>query len=174
MHFGDQGKIITADQVISVIAVRAPTEAGASWHWVMSSINKTERLDPVPGCAQQSKSNNTNTHSKGQTQEYSSGHVGCRFRMSGPMQELRLEIIRIFHTQKLGIRVFWNLLIFFFYCSGFCHTLTWNSHGFTCVPHPDPPSHLPLPPIPLGLPSAPGPSACLMHPTWAGDQFHPR
>ena len=23
------------------------------------------------------------------------------------------------------------------YCSGFCHTLTWISHGFTCVPHPD-------------------------------------
>ena len=30
------------------------------------------------------------------------------------------------------------------------------SHGFTCVPHPDPPSHLPLHLIPLGLPSAPG------------------
>ena len=28
------------------------------------------------------------------------------------------------------------------YCNGFCHTLTWISHGFTCVPHPDPPSHL--------------------------------
>ena len=25
------------------------------------------------------------------------------------------------------------------YCSGFCHTLTWISHGFTCVPHLDPP-----------------------------------
>ena len=60
------------------------------------------------------------------------------------------------------------------YCSGFCHTLTWISHGFTCIPHPDPPSHLPLHPIPLGLPSAPGPSTCLMHPTWAGDLFHPR
>ena len=59
----------------------------------------------------------------------------------------------------------------FFYCSGFCHTLKWISHGFTCVPHPDPPSHLPLHPIPLGLP---GPSACLMHPTWAGDLFHPK
>ena len=59
------------------------------------------------------------------------------------------------------------------YCSGFCHTLTWISHGFTCVPHPDPPSHLPLHPIPLSLPSAPAPSTCLMHPTWAGDLFHP-
>ena len=60
------------------------------------------------------------------------------------------------------------------YCSGFCHILTWISHGFTCIPHPDPPSYLPLHPIPLGLPSAPGPSTCLMHPTWAGDLFHPR
>ena len=48
------------------------------------------------------------------------------------------------------------------YCSGFCHTLKWISHGFTCSPHPDTPSHLPLHPIPLGLPSAPGPSACLI------------
>ena len=30
------------------------------------------------------------------------------------------------------------------YCSGFCYTLTWISHGLTCIPHPDPPSHLPL------------------------------
>ena len=30
------------------------------------------------------------------------------------------------------------------YCSGFFHTLKWISHGFTCVPHPNPPSHLPL------------------------------
>ena len=60
------------------------------------------------------------------------------------------------------------------HCSGFCHTLTWISHGLTCIPHPDPPSHLPLHPIPLGLPSAPGPSTGLMHPTWAGDLFHYR
>ena len=60
------------------------------------------------------------------------------------------------------------------YCSGFCHTLTWISHGFTYIPHPDPPYHLPPHPIPLGIPSAPGPSTCLMHPTRAGDLFHPR
>ena len=59
------------------------------------------------------------------------------------------------------------------YCSEFCHTLKWISHEFTCIPHPDPPSHLPLHPVPLGLPSAPGPSACLMHPTLAGDLFVP-
>ena len=63
---------------------------------------------------------------------------------------------------------------FFFICSEFCYTLKWNSHEFTCVPHPDPPSHLPLHPLPLGFPSAPGPSTCLTHPTWAGDLFHPR
>ena len=30
------------------------------------------------------------------------------------------------------------------HCSGFCHTLKWISQGFTCIPHPGPPSHLPL------------------------------
>ena len=60
------------------------------------------------------------------------------------------------------------------YFSGFCHTLTWISHGFTCIPHPDTSSHLPLYPNPLGLPSAPGPSTCLMHPTWAVDLFYHR
>ena len=58
------------------------------------------------------------------------------------------------------------------YCSGFCHKLTRISHGFTCAPHPDPPSHLPLHPIPFGLPSGPALSTCLMHPSWAGDLFH--
>ena len=57
---------------------------------------------------------------------------------------------------------FFFFFFIFFICSGFGHTLKWISHGFTCVPHPDPPSHLPLHPIPLGLPSAPGPSTCLI------------
>ena len=58
------------------------------------------------------------------------------------------------------------ILVFFFlnfncrlitlqYCGGFCPTLTWISHGCTCVPHPDPPSHLPPHPIPQGYPSVP-------------------
>ena len=55
--------------------------------------------------------------------------------------------------------VFFSFL-FFLYCSALCHTLTSISHGFTCIPHPDPPSHVPLHPIPLGLPSAW--STCLM------------
>ena len=87
------------------------------------------------------------------------------------------------------ILVLWMLSFFFFwfifiswrlitlqYYSGFYHTLTWISHGFTCVPHPDPLCHLggwdSPHPIPLGLPSAPALSTCLMHPTWAGDLFH--
>ena len=71
------------------------------------------------------------------------------------------------------IFISWRLIILQ-YCSGFCHTLTWISHGFTCIPHPNPPSHPSLYPIPLSLPSAPGPSTCLMHSTWAGDLFHYR
>ena len=42
------------------------------------------------------------------------------------------------------------------YCSGFCHTLIWISHGFTCVAHPEPPS-LPIPSlwvIPMHQPRA--------------------
>ena len=44
------------------------------------------------------------------------------------------------------------------YCSGFCHTLTWISHGCTCVPHPEPHSHLPPHPISQGRPNAPAQS----------------
>ena len=44
------------------------------------------------------------------------------------------------------------------YCGGFCHTLTWISHGCTCVLHPEPPSHLTPHPLPQGHPSAPAPS----------------
>ena len=58
------------------------------------------------------------------------------------------------------------------YCSGFCHILTWISHGCTCVPHPEPPYPLPPHPslrvIPVHQPWAP----CLMHRTWTGDLFH--
>ena len=58
---------------------------------------------------------------------------------------------------------FFNLFIYFNwrlitlqYCSGFAKwTLTWISHGCTCVPHPEPPSHLAPHPIPQGHPSAP-------------------
>ena len=44
------------------------------------------------------------------------------------------------------------------YFGGFCHTLTWISHGCTWVPHPETPSHLPPHTIPLGHPSVPATS----------------
>ena len=54
-----------------------------------------------------------------------------------------------------------NNFFFFFYFTifyWFCHTSTWIHHGCTCVPNPEPPSHLPPYTIPLGHPSAPAPS----------------
>ena len=58
---------------------------------------------------------------------------------------------------------------FFFYFTilyyWFCHTSTFICHVCTCVPHPEPPSHLPPHTIPLGHPSAPAPSLCqVIHP----------
>ena len=54
-----------------------------------------------------------------------------------------------------------NLFIYFNWrlitlqcCSGFCHTLTWISHGCTCVSRPEPTFHLLPHPIPQGCPSA--------------------
>ena len=49
----------------------------------------------------------------------------------------------------------YKFIYFNWRCSGFCHTLTWIHHGCTCVPHPEPPSHLPPHTVPLGHPSAP-------------------
>ena len=40
----------------------------------------------------------------------------------------------------------------------FCNTSTWIHHGYTHVPHPEPPSHLPPRTVPLVHPSAPDPS----------------
>ena len=72
-----------------------------------------------------------------------------------PTQGPNPHLLHLLHCKQ--ILFFLIFLFIFFICSGFCHTLKWKSHGFTCVPHPDPPSHLPLHPLPLGFPSAPGP-----------------
>ena len=64
-----------------------------------------------------------------------------------------LEIIVIFNF--LIFKNFNWRLITLQYCGGLCHTFTWISHGYTCVPHPDPLSHLLPHPIPQGHPSAP-------------------
>ena len=59
---------------------------------------------------------------------------------------------------KLYAQVFYLFFFIYFfswrlitlqYFNGFCHTLTWISHGFTCTPHPDPPPS-PSPPDPSG------------------------
>ena len=94
-----------------------------------------------------------------------------------PWMYLCMYSLLSFNTPNLFIYLFHSFfiswrLIALQYCSGFCHTLTWISRGFTCVPHPSSPSRLPLHPIPRGLPSAPALSTCLMHPAWAGDLFH--
>ena len=56
----------------------------------------------------------------------------------------------VFSYSFFFILISWRLITLQ-YCSGFCHTLTWISLGYTCIPHPDPPSHLPLHTILLGL-----------------------
>ena len=43
----------------------------------------------------------------------------------------------------------WRIL-YLQYCGGFCHTLTWITHGYTCVSPSWTLSHLPLYSIPLG------------------------
>ena len=74
----------------------------------------------------------------------------------------KIEIISSISSDHNTMRLLVYLFIYFsqrlitlHYCSGFCHTLIWISHGFTCVPHPEPLSHLPPHPIPLGHPNAP-------------------
>ena len=53
-----------------------------------------------------------------------------------------------------------NLFVYFYFTIlyWFCHTLTWILHGWTCVSHPELPSHLPPYPIPLSHPSTLAPS----------------
>ena len=71
----------------------------------------------------------------------------------------------VWHMYINTTRTILGFFFFFFFakkrlitlqhCSGFCHTLTWITHGCTCVSHPEPHSHLPPHPISQGHPSAP-------------------
>ena len=78
----------------------------------------------------------------------------CLFSLMKFIPEYFILFDAIIHGNVLFIYFSWRLITLQ-YCSGFCHTLIWISHGCTCVPHPEPPSHLPPHPIPLGQPSAP-------------------
>ena len=46
------------------------------------------------------------------------------------------------------------------YCSGFCHTFTWISHGCTCVPNSEPPPTL-IPSYPSGSSQCTSPVSCI-------------
>ena len=60
---------------------------------------------------------------------------------------------------KSYVLLFIIIIIFYFtILYWFCHTSTCILHGCTCVPHPEPRSHLPPHTIPLGHSSAPAPS----------------
>ena len=63
-----------------------------------------------------------------------------------------IPLVTFFFFFKL-IYFNWRLITLQYF-SGFCHTLTWISHGCTCVLHPEPPCHLPPHPISRGCPSA--------------------
>ena len=58
------------------------------------------------------------------------------------------------------ILFFFNFILFlnFTILYWFCQISKWIRHGYTCVPHPEPPSLLPPHTSPLGRPSAPAPS----------------
>ena len=71
-----------------------------------------------------------------------------------PTQYWKAIILQLKINNFLKINFFNWRLITLQHC-GFCHTLTWISHGCTCVPHPEHPSHFPPHSIPLGCPSAP-------------------
>ena len=66
--------------------------------------------------------------------------------------------IYFFQFFFLNLSFIYLILFYFTILYWLCHTLTWIRHGCTCVPHPEPPSHLPPHPIPLGHSSAPVPS----------------
>ena len=63
-----------------------------------------------------------------------------------PQDSIDQQFLNCFSFLFLSfIFISWRLVTLQYY-SGFCHTLTWISHGFTCVPHPDPPpTSLPIP-----------------------------
>ena len=100
---------------------------------------------------------------------------------------LCIKRLRFFCCSNIFFLFFYLLFSFFFFIyfywleANYFTTLQWvlsyidMNQPWSYMHSPSrSPSHLPLPPIPLGLPSAPGPSTCLMHPIWAGDLFHPR
>ena len=89
----------------------------------------------------------------------------CYSSLNSDLSPFQNYVDCVVHVIFCAIFIVWLFFSFFLYfnwrlitlqyCDGFCHTFTWISHGCTCVPHPEPPSHLPHHPIPQGHPSAP-------------------
>ena len=95
-------------------------------------------------------------------------------KTKGPSADEWVFFLLVLNACLCGVFLFiyfnWRLITLQ-YCGGFWHTLAWISHGCTCVPHPEPFSHLPPHPlrvIPVHQTWAP----CLMYRTWTGDLFH--
>ena len=68
------------------------------------------------------------------SQQHAAGN-GDRTFLGGTLTKYSPEFLNM--HMLWYIYFFFFFLLFLFYCSGFCHTLKWNSHGFTYVPHPD-------------------------------------
>ena len=73
-----------------------------------------------------------------------------------------LYFILIFFDFQIFLKFLFIIIIiiifYFIILYWFCHTSTCIRHGYTRVPHPEPPPHFPPHTIPLGHPSAPAPS----------------
>ena len=71
--------------------------------------------------------------------------VGCLLSYSPPTTILCPQPRHAFLNGLISLSFFFSFifiswrLITLQYCSVFCHTLTWISYGFTCIPHPIPP-----------------------------------
>ena len=80
-------------------------------------------------------------------------HKIKRCLLLGRKAMTHLDSVLLFFLISVYLFIFYFTILYWF-----CHTLTWSRHGCTCVPHPEPASHLPPHTIPLGHPSAPAPS----------------
>jgi len=69
------------------------------------------------------------------------------------VKKSKIQLLAVYKRHTLFFAFNWGTvdftILYWFY-----HTLTWILHGYTCVPHPEPTSHLPPHPIPLGHPRA--------------------
>ena len=79
---------------------------------------------------------------------------GCESWTIKKSEHWRIYVFELWCWRLFFFNFNWRLITLQ-HCGGFCRTFTWISHGCTCVPHPDPSSHLPPHPIPQGHPSAP-------------------